>query len=32
LKGDVLLELNMPLLKDPETKFRPLAEKVLARI
>jgi hypothetical protein len=32
LKGDVLLELNMPLLKDPETKFRPLVEKLLGRI
>lgn len=32
LKGDVLLELNMNLLKDPATKFRPLAEKLLARI
>lgn len=32
LKGDILLELNMALLKDPATKFRPLAEKLLARI
>ena len=32
LKGDVLLELNMALLKDPERKFRPLVEKLLARI
>ena len=32
LKGDVLLELNMALLKDPESKFRPLVEKLLARI
>jgi hypothetical protein len=32
LKGDVLLELNMALLKDPERKFRPLAEKLLGRI
>jgi hypothetical protein len=32
LKGDVLLELNMALLKDPESKFRPLATKLLARI
>jgi hypothetical protein len=32
LKGDVLLELNMALLEDPESKFRPLAEKLLARI
>ena len=32
LKGDVLLELNMALLKDPESKFRPLAEKLLAQI
>lgn len=32
LKGDVLLELNMALLKAPETKFRPLVEKLLARI
>ena len=31
LKGDVLLELNMALLKDPAGKFRPLAEKLLAR-
>jgi hypothetical protein len=32
LKGDVLLELNMALLKDPESKFRPLVKKLLARI
>jgi hypothetical protein len=32
LKGDVLLELNMALLKDPENKFRPLVEKLLSRI
>jgi hypothetical protein len=32
LKGDVLLELNMALLKEPERKFRPLVEKLLARI
>jgi hypothetical protein len=32
LKGDVLLELNMALLKKPESKFRPLVEKLLARI
>jgi hypothetical protein len=32
LKGDVLLELNMALLKDPERTFRPLVEKLLARI
>jgi hypothetical protein len=32
LKGDVLLELNMALLKDPESKFRPLVEKLLARM
>ena len=32
LKGDVLLELNMALLKDPESKFRPLVEKLLARL
>jgi hypothetical protein len=32
LKGDVLLELNMALLKDPEGKFRPLVEKLLSRI
>ena len=32
LKGDVLLELNMALLKDPETKFRPLASALLSRI
>jgi hypothetical protein len=32
LKGDVLLELNMALLKDPESKFRPLVEKLLSRI
>jgi hypothetical protein len=32
LKGDVLLELNMALLKDPESKFRPLVEKLLLRI
>ena len=32
LKGDVLLELNMALLKDPESKFRPLAQKLLGRI
>ena len=32
LKGDVLLELNMALLKEPESKFRPLVEKLLARL
>ncbi len=32
LKGDVLLELNMALLKDPASKFRPLVEKLLSRI
>lgn len=32
LKGDVLLELNMALMKDPERTFRPLVEKLLARI
>ena len=32
LKGDVLLELNMALLKDPESKFRPLVEKLLSGI
>jgi len=32
LKGDVLLELNMALLKNPERTFRPLVEKLLARI
>jgi hypothetical protein len=32
LKGDVLLELNMALLEDPERKFRPLVEKLLARM
>ena len=32
LKGDVLLELNMALLKAPERTFRPLVEKLLARI
>jgi len=32
LKGDVLLELNMALMKDPARTFRPLAEKLLARI
>jgi hypothetical protein len=32
LKGDVLLELNMALLKDPESKFRPLVERLLSRI
>jgi hypothetical protein len=32
LKGDVFLELNMALLKEPERKFRPLVEKLLARI
>lgn len=32
LKGDVLLELNMALLKEPEAKFRPLAQAVLSRI
>jgi hypothetical protein len=32
LKGDVLLELNMALLQNPEVKFRPLAEALLARI
>jgi hypothetical protein len=32
LKGDVLLELNMALLKNPESKFRPLVEKLLSRI
>ncbi len=31
LKGDLLLELNMALLKDPAAKFRPMAEKLLAR-
>jgi hypothetical protein len=31
LKGDVLLELNMALLKDPETKFRALASALLSR-
>jgi hypothetical protein len=32
LKGDVLLELNMALMKDPGRTFRPLVEKLLARI
>ncbi len=32
LRGDVLLELNMALLKSPETKFLPLAKVLLARI
>ena len=32
LKGDVLLELNMALMKNPARTFRPLAEKLLARI
>jgi hypothetical protein len=32
LKGDVLLELNMALLKEPASRFRPLATKLLARI
>jgi hypothetical protein len=32
LKGDVLLELNMALMKDPARTFRPLVEKLLARI
>lgn len=32
LKGDVLLELNMSLLKSPEAKFVPLAKALLARI
>jgi hypothetical protein len=32
LKGDVLLELNMALLRNPDVKFRPLAEALLARI
>lgn len=32
LEGDVLLELNMALLKDPAVKFRPLAEKLLASV
>jgi hypothetical protein len=32
LKGDVLLELNMALLKNPGSIFRPLVEKLLARI
>jgi hypothetical protein len=32
LKGDVLLELTMHLLEDPAARFRPLVEKLLARI
>jgi hypothetical protein len=32
LKGDILLELNMALLKEPEAKFRPLANALLSRI
>jgi hypothetical protein len=32
LKGDILLELNMSLLQDPEAKFRPLAEALLKRL
>lgn len=32
LKGDVLLELNMSLLQNPQARFRPLAEKLLSRI
>jgi hypothetical protein len=32
LKGDVLLEMNLALLKDAGAKFRPLAERILGRI
>jgi hypothetical protein len=32
LKGDILLELNMALLKNPGSMFRPLVETLLARI
>jgi hypothetical protein len=32
LKGDILLELNMSLLQDPEAKFRPLVEALLGRL
>jgi hypothetical protein len=32
LKGDVLLELNMAPMKAPGRTFRPLVEKLLARI
>ena len=32
LKGDILVELTMSLLQDPEAKFRPLAEALLKRL
>jgi len=32
LKGDVLLEIALPTVRDPETKFRPLATALLSRI
>ncbi len=32
LKGDVLVELMMPTVKNPEAKFRPLATRILQRI
>jgi len=32
LKGDVLVEIMMPTVKNPEAKFRPLATSLLGRI
>ena len=32
LKGDTLVEIMMPTVKDPEAKFRPLANKLLGRM
>ena len=32
LKGDVLLEMNLALLKDAGAKFRPLEKLILGRI
>jgi hypothetical protein len=32
LKGDILVELTMSLLQNPEEKFRPLVEALLQRL
>ena len=32
LKGDVLVEIDMPTVENPEAKLRPLATKLLSRI
>ena len=32
LKDDILLEITMPLVRDPEAQFRPLVTKMLSRL